>query len=124
MKISLLLFYIVTTIQLAPASVIGKDNRQKITNRQKQINLPFLGQLTIKSRDDKYLNYCTATAISPFHILTAAHCLHDLRDKLHVKPLNLNLFSFISNQGIFIRKNMFIKFEKVILQISLLIHQD
>lgn len=66
---TLLTLVLVTTA--TQASVTGQIQRFEVTDTTKDVYRP-IGQVS---------NFCTGTMISPFHVLTAGHCVYDVSKK-------------------------------------------
>lgn len=69
--------------------VVGSDDRQQITRRNKTNIHESIGMIFYKSRDG-HTYYCTGTVIGPRHVVTAAHCIESASTDYYFMPGNIS----------------------------------
>ncbi|XP_029451376.1 inactive serine protease 35 [Rhinatrema bivittatum] len=73
--------------------VYGTDSRFSISDKQFMVNYPFSTAVKISSG-------CSGILISPKHVLTAAHCIHDGKDYIkEARKLRVGLLKIRSKNG-------------------------
>lgn len=69
--------------------VVGADDRQQITRRNKTNIHESIGMIFYKSRNG-LTYYCTGTVIGPRHVVTAAHCIESASTDYYFMPGNIS----------------------------------
>lgn len=88
----LFIFSLLLSVQEARAinkMVVGADDRQQITRKNKKNIHESIGMIFYKSRDG-YTYYCTGTVIGPRHVVTAAHCIESASTDYYFMPGNIS----------------------------------